>query len=68
MTVQVLQMQNIFTLKGIWVEINTVKWLAHLLCIDEVMGSNLSPEIGHPDSFFPFPGFLLLQANAGVVL
>lgn len=66
---QGLQMQNIFTLKRIWVEINMVKWLAHLLCVDEVMGSNLSPEIGHPDSFFfSFPGFLLFQANAGVVL
>jgi hypothetical protein len=30
----------------------SVEWLAFLLCIPEVLGSNLSPEAGHPERGF----------------
>jgi hypothetical protein len=43
----------------------TVEWLALLLCIREVPGSNLGPETGYPEVFCGFP--LSFQANAGIV-
>jgi len=29
--------------------------LAHLLCVQEIIASNFSPETGHPDIFLWFP-------------
>jgi hypothetical protein len=42
-----------------------VKWLTLLLCIRQVLGSNLSPETSYPEVLY---GFLQsLQANAEIV-
>jgi len=34
---------------------SAVKWLAHLLYVQEIIASNLSPETGNPDIFSWFP-------------